>query len=112
MHNFTRYKLGDFLIVNKTNFIGTAGKVIQIQLLQDNLGISELYTLEYSHRNYPVMFRVDDIEGYYIPDSTENKNYELGSISEQLDKSCTHEFVDIGFTHSKMVCKHCNEEEL
>jgi hypothetical protein len=30
---------------------------------------------------------------------------------QQLDPPCNHEYVDVGFMHSKLVCKHCNVEK-
>jgi hypothetical protein len=34
-------------------------------------------------------------------------SYDMGSIQSQ----CNHEYVDVGFTVSKMVCKHCDKDQ-
>lgn len=30
---------------------------------------------------------------------------------ENVEQTCEHDFVNVAFTHIKMVCKHCDQEQ-
>lgn len=45
-----------------------------------------------------------------LPRSRANPNWKWGDEYE-VKKECDHKWVEIGFMHTKMVCKHCDIEQ-
>ena len=59
---------------------------------------------------YPVSYSIDDWEKigsdpWALPD-----NLRLDETGNVVDK-CKHEWVNVGFMHAKMVCKHCDKDQ-
>lgn len=60
--------------------------------------------------------KIDDIadalpKGYVDQDREERfKNQYLGEFPKEK-KECEHKWVEIGFTHTKTVCYHCDKEK-
>lgn len=55
--------------------------------------------------NTELAVQISEDSGYWTADDeTEYDRF-------RPDNYCKHEFVNVGFTHIKMVCKHCDLEE-
>lgn len=48
---------------------------------------------------------------FTVPDSGRDVYLPNGIKVDALDSGCTHQWVDVGFMQSKIVCKHCNKEQ-
>lgn len=85
----------------------SAGSTIKIIQLGENA-----YQVSINGRTY--VGNIDYMIDTVLFNEGQGQQYEIvpiAGIKNAVYKNCTHEYVEVGFTHSKMACRFCDREK-
>ncbi len=108
-----KFNIGDKVLVK-----GISGIYTIVSRERATIVNSNKYDVTNKNINFSVTHAEDNLVAY---NPTSSLNFEVGdkvlgkgeqeSIEHHFSRNCQHEWVNVGFTSIKLVCKHCDKEK-